>query len=143
MIPLEQTIGVLVIEDESIIAGYVRLILENAGYCVFLAGNESELKEVWKAHHNEIHLVISDVVLPWLSGPELVRELRRDRYQLAIILMSGLLPEPGNELLELIGNYQFLEKPFTPSMMIDTVRSAIENQLSRSSQRELETANQV
>ncbi len=115
---------VLVVEDESGVRRTVRRILESVGHRVLVASNGSEALEVLEAQGNPPDAVLSDVVMPGMSGPELTSRLRERWPGLPVLLMSGYL----GDVLErhhLAADVALLEKPFTPSRLLDALARAL------------------
>ena len=113
---------VLLVEDERGVAELTAGILEAAGYRVLWALDGSTALEI-AGGEEEVDLLLADVVLPGLSGPELARELRRRRPGLKVLFMSGYAEK---ELLEVGGAEDaFLEKPASPSQILDAVASVL------------------
>jgi PAS domain S-box-containing protein len=117
---------VLVVEDQAEVRAYVADALRSHGYAVFEAdGAEEALRRVEEAGRG-IDLLITDVVMPRMGGPELARALARLRPELKVLFMSGY---PGHEKL---GQGQdglwraFLAKPFTPDELALKVRTVLE-----------------
>jgi CheY-like chemotaxis protein len=112
---------VLVVEDERAVRQLVRRALTEAGYRVMVAGNAVEALEILD-QVDQVHVLVSDLVLPGMSGTELAVRAAQDHPGLAVVLMSGHAgvhrPAAGAELL--------LTKPFAPSELVRRVREAIE-----------------
>jgi len=116
---------VLVVEDEPMVRDLVRAILSRQGYEVLEAGRGAEALEVSERHQGPIHLLITDVVMPGMTGPELARRLTAHRPATKVLFMSGYTDdailhhgvlEPGTE---------FLEKPFTAGALGGKVRNML------------------
>jgi two-component system cell cycle sensor histidine kinase/response regulator CckA len=111
------TLGnVLVVEDESAIRQLVVRILDREGYQVIAAADPREALDLL-AHHPEIDVVLTDVMLPHMSGRELLQEIRRRYPHMRIILMSGYVEEQVDI------DVPYLEKPFTPKELIAKLKS--------------------
>ncbi|MEU7904945.1 response regulator [Actinoplanes sp. NPDC049118] len=116
---------VLVVDDEEGIRETVARNLSNAGYAVIAAADGSEALTL-AADHGTIDLLLSDVVMPGMTGPELARRFTTDRPGSRVLLMSGyaeglidrhgMLP-PGTALLA---------KPFTTAQLLTAVRTAVQ-----------------
>ena len=117
---------VLVVEDEVTIRKLVRNILEANGYSVLEATSGVEALLICSAHEGPIHLVLTDVVMPQMSGPELALQWAERRPETKIIYMSGYTNNAiGNHGL-LDGNLAFIEKPFTPRALEEKVREVLD-----------------
>ncbi len=97
-------------------------VLTRAGATVATASNGEEAIRVAQGAPPDI--VVSDVVMPLLSGPELVRRLSADRPDLAVVLMSGYA---GDEIVprELLEGASFLHKPFAADDLVRAVTDAL------------------
>ena len=117
---------VLVVEDERMVRDLVREILSRQGYEMLEAGRGAEALEVSERHKGPIHLLITDVVMPGMTGPELARHLTARRPATKVLFMSGYTDdailhhgvlEPGTE---------FLQKPFTAGSLAAKVRHVLD-----------------
>jgi two-component system cell cycle sensor histidine kinase/response regulator CckA len=111
---------VLVVEDESGVRDLVRRILAEDGYEILLAADGQEALSL--AAGNDIELVVTDVVMPGLSGPQLVHQLRVRRPDLPAIFVSGYTDRPG----ALPKGAVFVSKPFTGSELRARVSAILE-----------------
>ncbi|HKU27869.1 MAG TPA: response regulator [Candidatus Sulfotelmatobacter sp.] len=126
---LEQTTGpaptgegtVLVAEDEPPLRDLVAGVLKKAGYRVLEAGDGVEALTVTE-QEEEIDLVVTDVVMPRMGGPELVQKLRDKRPDLPVIFMSGYTKGAALENVNLGSNTFLLSKPFTMEALAHKVK---------------------
>jgi len=120
--PVDAGKTVLVVEDEDSVRDLVRKILSRNGYQVLEAADGEEALTASERHGREIDLLVTDVMMPRMSGPELFQRLSRARPSMRVLYISGYadLPEiPGEaETVSTI----FLEKPFTPEDLLRKVR---------------------
>jgi CheY-like chemotaxis protein len=116
---------VLLVEDEEVVRGLVREILERDGYTVVEAANPEQALEA-SQNDPSIDLLVTDVVMPRMSGPEIARALSVARDDLKVLYMSGYsdaivvkqgLLEPGTA---------FIQKPFRAQELTDKVRTLLE-----------------
>jgi signal transduction histidine kinase/ActR/RegA family two-component response regulator len=128
----EQRAGtILVVEDEVPLRRLVLKILRGAGYHVIEAVNGEEALAL-AARHPTIDLVLSDVVMPVISGPEMVAHLRATRPDLIVLFMSGY----DRALIDqttLERGASFLPKPFTPKTLLARIADLIGGQEHRAS----------
>jgi CheY-like chemotaxis protein/nitrogen-specific signal transduction histidine kinase len=117
---------ILLAEDEEPVRAMVRETLDRRGYEVLEAQDGAEALELAQAFTGEIHLVVTDVAMPGLTGLELVRALRQARPGLRVLYMSG---SPGEEVardLEVRAGTGFLSKPLVPSALALRVRQMLD-----------------
>jgi len=112
---------VLLVEDDPAVRSVVMRSLHDAGYSVTVAVDPAEAIALVDAGRS-CHLLVSDVVMPGMSGPTLALELRRRLPRLQVLFVSGYSAE--TELLERVG--RLLPKPFTPRMLLAAVREVLE-----------------
>ena len=115
---------IMVVDDEDAIREIVRRILAGRGYSVRTVADAWEALWIVEDTDVAIDLVLTDVVMPGLSGPELVERLRRIRPGLRSIYMSGQ-PEAHVERHHPDGDVTVVRKPFTPGLLIREVRMAL------------------
>jgi PAS domain S-box-containing protein len=114
--PAEVTGGnetILLVEDESVVRDLARVILERRGYRLLVAATPSEALALIEAHPERIDLLVSDVVMPVLSGPELARQIRGTRPEIKTLFLSGYTERLVGADGRLDGMDGFLSKPFT------------------------------
>ncbi len=114
---------ILLVEDEPMVRGVAERALTRHGYTVITADNGEEALEVL-ARGEEIVLLISDVVMPAMDGPTMVREARKSRPDLKILFMSGYAEEQLRNSID-IDNVAFLPKPFSVQELAEATRRAM------------------
>jgi PAS domain S-box-containing protein len=116
----------LVVEDEPALRLVARKILENAGYTVLLASNGDEALTHLRRSVVPIHLMLTDVVMPGMSGPTLVGRMREEGARTRILYTSGYADDAlANE--GLAGErVQFLAKPYTGTTLLRKVREVLD-----------------
>jgi DNA-binding NtrC family response regulator len=102
----------LLVDDDKTITLVLRKMLERNGYCVFSATTAEEALNLFRHRSSDIHLLITDVVMPRVSGTELARQLRLSQPNMPVLFISGLLPERA-VLAEPCRQEAFLPKPIT------------------------------
>jgi CheY-like chemotaxis protein len=112
---------ILVVEDTAATAQITRILLESWGYHALEAHTPTEALDIFEAHSGQIHLLLTDIKMPQMDGPQLADELRRRNPDLRIVFMSGY-PDPELEVV----NETFLAKPFNPIGLSQTVRRALD-----------------
>ena len=117
----------LVVENEAAIKSLVQMALERHGYVVLTAESGSEALRLAAAHEGPIDLLITDVVMPDLRGPELARRLVAKRPELVTLFMSGYMDDALGEITSGIPvPVDFIQKPFSPSALAARVREMLD-----------------
>lgn len=115
---------VLIAEDEECVRELASEFLSSAGYTVLTAENGVAALALAKRTDEPIHLLLTDVVMPKLRGPELAERLRRLRPEVGIVYMSGYLDyDRGNG--EFVDDGFFLQKPFSRDTLVRKVAEAL------------------
>jgi signal transduction histidine kinase/ActR/RegA family two-component response regulator len=117
---------VLLVEDEEVVRGLARRILEQAGYSVVEASKADEAIRFCEEHGNEVDLLLTDVVMPEMSGKELADRLKTQRPDLKMLFMSGYTDEAIVHHGVLDSSVEFIQKPFTPAGLIEKVRDVLD-----------------
>lgn len=115
----------LVVEDERLIRVTLRHTLEAMGYVVVLAEDGKSALEKARACDGKIDLVLSDIVLPDSSGPEIVEALKRERPDLRALYMSAYSTDLLVQQGRVSPGTHTLEKPFEDATLARAVREAI------------------
>ena len=116
---------ILLVEDEEAVRAFASRALASRGYTVHEAGTGTEALEVMAETGGEIDLVVSDVVMPEMDGPSLLRELRKQRPDLKIIFVSGYAEDAFAKNLPEGEQFHFLPKPFTLKALATAVKEAL------------------
>jgi two-component system cell cycle sensor histidine kinase/response regulator CckA len=103
----------LLVEDEPAVREFVKLTLERRGYRLLVAGSPLEALAVIEGHTGPIDLLVSDVVMPGMSGPELGRRIAESRSDVQSLFLSGYTHELVHRGGRLDSEANFLSKPFT------------------------------
>ncbi len=114
---------ILLVEDEDVLRELLRELLEFKGYSVLEACNGQEAMQVSEAHEGKVDLLLTDVVMPKMSGNDLAEAMRKFHPGLKIIFMSGYTGDSSFSVLEALdgGNVDFLQKPFRMKMLEEKV----------------------
>ncbi len=115
---------VLLVEDEEAVRSFASRALATRGYTVLEAASGVEALEIMDREHGKIDLVVSDVVMPEMDGPTLLRHLRQRNPNIRIIFMSGYAEEAFRKNLSADEDFVFLPKPFTLKKLAETVKAA-------------------
>jgi PAS domain S-box-containing protein len=117
---------VLLVEDEEMVRSVARRILERAGFRVLEAENGEAALRRAAAHEGSIDLLLSDIVMPGLSGPDLAERLLRLRPGTRVVYMSGYMEDALTRNGVPEGGAVFLHKPFQPEELLRLVRGRLE-----------------
>ncbi len=124
---LHGTETVLLVEDEVSLRKLSRHLLELCGYSVLEAETGAEALKISKAqHHQVIHLLLTDVVMPGMSGRALADQLVKQRPETQVVYMSGYTGQTVGEHGVLAEGSFFLPKPFTREALARKVRAALD-----------------
>ena len=116
---------VLVVEDEEAVRNLTRRVLEQHGYVVLSAPSGESALELARAHAGPIHLLLTDVVMPGISGPRLAEILLAERKGLCCLFMSGYAASVVGSSPLLQGETRFLQKPFTTTQLLQRLRETL------------------
>jgi CheY-like chemotaxis protein len=117
---------VLLVEDEDQVRIVAREILTRNGYKVLDARNAGEALLLCEQHAGTIHLLLSDVVMPQMSGPALAKRLAVVRPDMRILCMSGYTDDSIARHGVLEARFTFLQKPITPETLMRKVREVLD-----------------
>jgi two-component system cell cycle sensor histidine kinase/response regulator CckA len=112
---------VLLADDEPAVRMVVEKILRSAGYQVIATTSGIEAGDLAKMHAGGIDVLVSDIVMPGVSGVELAKSVQKARPDTKVLLMSGYFPD-GLEFLE---GWKFLRKPFSPGLLTETLENLL------------------
>jgi PAS domain S-box-containing protein len=117
---------ILLIEDEPLVRDLAVEVLNSRHYKVLTARDGEEALAIARAHPAEIHLTVTDVVLPAMSGKEVAERLKESRPGLKVLFMSGYAEEQVVHQGVVDRDVAFLSKPFTPSALTEKVRGVLD-----------------
>lgn len=100
-------------------------VLKRAGYTPLEARNKMEALRVCGEHQNPIHLIISDIVMPEINGPKLVKQLKTHRKEVKVLFVSDYTANAMVEHPAFDPDTPFLQKPFTAADLAWKVRESI------------------
>jgi two-component system, cell cycle sensor histidine kinase and response regulator CckA len=117
---------ILLVEDEVDVRVLIAEMLESEGYRVLQAGNGKEGLDECEKHLREINLVMTDVVMPQMNGPEMAERITKIAPECKMLYMSGYMDKVIVNQGVQDRNFMFLEKPFTAALMLRKVREALD-----------------
>jgi PAS domain S-box-containing protein len=117
---------VLLAEDDAMLRPLARALLTKLGYRVLEASDSAAALAAARAHPGEIHLLISDVVMPGESGVQLARQIMAERPRLRVLYVSGYTDEAIVRHGVLEPGVNFLQKPFTPAALARKLREVLD-----------------
>jgi PAS domain S-box-containing protein len=117
---------VLLVEDETMVRAVLKKVLVSAGYKVLEAANAEEASVIGAEFAGAIHALLTDVVMPGKTGPELVRHLTSIRPALRVLYISGYAPNARELASGLEIGVAFLQKPISPPQLLATLRDVLD-----------------
>ncbi|MGE0857335.1 MAG: response regulator, partial [Hyphomicrobiaceae bacterium] len=116
---------VLLVEDEDGVRSFAVRALRSRGFEVLEACNGAEALEVLAAHDNKVDIVVSDVVMPEMDGPTLLKELRQRSPDQKFVFMSGYPNDAFRAGLDQEERFGFLPKPFSLTQLVIKVKEEL------------------
>lgn len=127
----EETPGkrvIFVVEDEPTLRALVRRVLERGGYDVIEAASGLAALELWNQKKMHVDLLLTDMVMPdGISGRQLAEKLKIDNPNLKVIYTTGYSPDLMGKDVTLQEGVNFLQKPYPPQKLVQTVRNGLES----------------
>ncbi len=117
---------ILVVEDEPLVLNMMENVLTELGYKVLPARHPKEALEFARSYSQEIHLLITDIVMPHMNGKQLSQRIMSLRPGIKTIFMSGYTPEAIIDNGIIKDDVHFIQKPFSPIDLTRMVRNALE-----------------
>lgn len=112
---MERPVTVLLVDDEAAIRTLLSQSLRHSGYQLLEAASAADALAINNLSPAPIDVLVSDIVMPEMSGLELARELSASNPQLKVLFMSGFYESPTN----VKADWEFLQKPFSPRALCD------------------------
>ncbi|MBI3892130.1 MAG: PAS domain S-box protein [Candidatus Wallbacteria bacterium] len=123
---LRGTETILIVEDDSALRQLARRILEQAGYTVLEACCGEEALSLLRSHEGPMHLLLSDVVMPGMSGRQIAEQVARTRPTVSVLYMSGYMDDAVLRHGISSSGAPLLHKPFAPAALVRMVRERID-----------------
>lgn len=117
---------ILVVDDEPELRDVCRAALASEGFQVLQASDGQEALDLLERHGGGVDLVITDAVMPRMGGRELLWQLSRRHPRIPVLLASGILGDPDASYGLEAPPAAFVEKPFDPRALVQTVRETIQ-----------------
>jgi two-component system cell cycle sensor histidine kinase/response regulator CckA len=123
---------VLLTEDEQDVREIARQFLESGGYKVIEAKDGAEALQLAEANRGKIHLLVTDMVMPGMTGQELAVRLQREHPGLCVVFMSGYSEHAATEMADADPNVRLLTKPFSRATILRAVREILQGKVATS-----------
>ncbi len=117
---------ILVVDDETLVRGVARRVLEQAGFRVLTAADGKEGLEVFKRRGRDISLVLLDLTMPRMGGDETLHELRRVKRDVRVLLSSGFNEREATGDIAGPPLAGFIQKPYVAAALVDKVREVLD-----------------
>jgi PAS domain S-box-containing protein len=117
---------ILLAEDDPQVRVLVAKVLSNAGYTVLVAGDPLEAVALSQGYKGEIHLLLTDVVMPYMNGRQLAEKIASTRPTTRVMYVSGYTKDVIGHQGEIDQCVNFLAKPISPKQLLDTVARVLE-----------------
>jgi len=124
---------VLLAEDEEAVRELASEFLRSSGYHVIVGKDGLDALELAEQHSMPIDILVTDVVMPRMRGPELAQRLKRAHPGMKIVYMSGYLEHESDE--SFVSDAEQLQKPFSRESLLQKLRAASQQEEARSSSR--------
>ena len=113
------------VEDELQVRNLAALVLRERGYDVFEASSGEEALHIAKEYAGRIHLLLTDVVMPQMSGKELAERIKRTRLDIKVLFASGYTDDAVLHHGVFEADMEFIQKPFTPNALANKVHQVL------------------
>jgi DNA-binding NtrC family response regulator len=117
---------ILLVEDHAALLKLVQQILEEAHFTVIAASTAKQALRLEAEFPGTIHLLLSDVRMTGMSGPDLAKVLKARRPQMRVVLMSGY---PGGALLVLNYGWHYIQKPFVATVLVSRIKDILRGEI--------------
>jgi CheY-like chemotaxis protein len=121
VLPVGHGESILVVDDEDQICEITEKILETHGYKVIIAKNGKDAITFYSQHREQIKLILMDMMMPVMDGPESIRELFKINPEVKVIIASGLTDKDNLEKVDDLHIHDFLPKPYTSEKLLKII----------------------
>jgi two-component system cell cycle sensor histidine kinase/response regulator CckA len=125
-VPYAGTETILLVEDEPGVRQLVQRVLCGRGYDVLEARDVRHALEISSSFPSEIHLLLSDIVMPVMSGPDLAQRIVAGRPDIRVLYMSGFANQLNTAHGAMSAGVTILHKPFSPDTLVRAVRDCLD-----------------
>lgn len=119
---------VLIVEDEEMVRGFAHRVLQSLGYTVLEASNGKEAVRVAEEHEDEIHLLLTDIVMPGMNGMEVAKYFKKIRPKIKVLFVSGYSDNITEQHGFLFKGMNFLQKPFASREFAQKLREVLDSE---------------
>jgi two-component system, cell cycle sensor histidine kinase and response regulator CckA len=119
------TTTILAVDDDRAVLGLVQAVLQSAGYSVLLADGGRSAIEVFESAGRPVHLLLTDVIMPDLTGPVVAERLRAKQPDLHVLFMSGFHDAELVQRFVTNKGFNLLTKPFTVGSLLRSVQNVL------------------
>jgi CheY-like chemotaxis protein len=120
------TESLLVVEDDASVRVLITSVLSKLGYQVIEAGNPLDALALLE-NGSQFDLIVTDVIMPQMNGKDLYERIKAQKLDVKVLFISGYTDDALVNLGVLDGNLSFLEKPFSPARLAQTIRKVLDN----------------
>jgi PAS domain S-box-containing protein len=118
----------LIVEDEAMVRGMLRLTLQRLGYRVLVSERPEDALQLCADHPGPIHLLLTDLVMPQMNGRELAEKARALRPEMRVLLMSGYTDDVVVRAVGEHADQAFIEKPFQIGDLAEKLRAVLDRE---------------
>jgi hypothetical protein len=124
--PLGGNETVLLVEDEAALREFLREVLEASGYSTLVASDGAEALQIADAHAGPIAITVTDVIMPGMTGPQIVELVTQARPEMKVLYISGYSDESVVRHGLIGPGRAFLSKPFGPEALLRKLRESLD-----------------
>jgi len=117
---------ILVVDDDAVVLRFVGMTLSRQGYAVHQANSGDEGLDYFTNHGHGLAMVLTDVIMPGMSGPQMIERILALDPALPVTFMTGTASDARLPHMDK-KTYKLIHKPFTPQKLLDTIRDCLEN----------------